>query len=123
MTRAITIALQVLHRGRRDVQITPRWAGNGLAIHKAIFLDGNDQPHFVKNARGIWVLTHVPTGLGAGMFHGNLQRAIAFAREWDKAFAAVTTATVPQVLRRNYLEALCLAQDGPTEADMLEAGV
>lgn len=122
MTRTITIALQVRGKGRRDVQITPRWAGKGLAVHKTVIIDGNDEPQFEENCPGIWALTHVHTGMRAGMFHGNLRRAIAFARQWDAAFAAVTTSKVPQLLIRNYRAALYRAQGGPSEADMIEAG-
>lgn len=122
MSRTITIALQVRGKGKRLVQITPRWAGKGLAVHKSVIIDGNDEPVFDDNCPGIWTLTHVHTGMRAGMFHGNLQRAIAFARHWDEAFAAVTTSKVPQLLIRNYRAALCRAQDGSSEADMIEAG-
>lgn len=104
------------------MQITPRWAGKGLAVHETVIIDGNDEPQFEEKTSGIWTLTHVHTGMRASMFHGNLQRAIAFAREWDAAFAAVTTSKVPQLLIRNYRAALCSAQDGPSEADMIEAG-
>ena len=118
----ITIAMQVRGKGRRNVRITPCWAGEGLAVHKPVIIDGNDEPVFEDNCRNIWTLTHVHTGMRAGMFHGTLQKAIAFARQWDEAFAAVTS-KMPQLLARNYREALCRAQDGPSEADMIEAGV
>ena len=119
----ITVAMQVRGKRRPDVQITPRWAGKGLAIHKPVIIDGNDQPVFEDNCPSIWTLTHVHTGMRAGIFHGTLQKAIAFARQWDEAFAAVTTSKVPQLLSRNYRAALRRAQDGPSEADMIEAGV
>ena len=88
-----------------------------------MIIDGNDQPVFEDNCPSIWTLTHVHTGMRAGIFHGTLQKAIAFARQWDEAFAAVTTSKVPQLLSRNYRAALRRAQDGPSEADMIEAGV
>ena len=118
MTRTIPIRLMT-----RTIEITPNWAGKGLAVHKTVVIDGNDEPVFKDNCPGIWTLTDVHTGMRAGMFHGNLQRAIAFARQWDAAFAAVATSKVPQLLTRNYRAALCRAQDWPSEADIIEAGV
>lgn len=123
MTRGITIALQVRGKGRRDVRITPRWAGKGLAVHRTVIIVGNDEPQFEDNSPGIWALTHIPTGFGAGIFHGNLRRAIAFARQWDEQFAAVTGTKVPQRLQRNYRAALQQAQDEPTKDDFIEAGI
>lgn len=119
----ITIALQVRGKGRRNVRITPCWAGEGLAVHKSVTLDGNDNPVFVDIGPNIWTLTHVHTGMRAGMFHGNVDQAMAFARQWDQAFAAVTTTEVPQLLARSYREALCQAQDEPSVADIFESGV
>lgn len=123
MTRMIPIKLAVRGHGQRIVLIKPHWAGKGIAIHKPVIIDGNDQPGFQCNCPGIWTLTHIHTGMGAGTFHGTLRNAIAFARQWDEAFAAVITSKVPQLLVQNYRAALCLAQDGPSEADMIEAGV
>jgi hypothetical protein len=110
MTRPITIALQVRDKGRRDVQITPRWVGQGLAVHKPVISNGNGEPVFDYGCSGIWTLTHIHTGLCAGIFMGSLDRAKAFAREWDEAWAAVTSKSkVPARLRKDYLAALATA--------------
>lgn len=123
MTRSITIALQIRGKGRRNVRITPRWAGEGLAVHKAVIIDGIGEPQFAENCPGIWTLTHVHSGMRAGMFHGNLWRAIAFAREWDAAFADLDISKVPAKLKKDYLAALAAACDGPSRLDIIEMGV
>lgn len=124
MTRAITIALQIRGKGRCDVHIIPRWVGKNLAIHKPVYLDGNYQPQFQEESRGVWKLTHVCTGFSAGTFFGSFDRAKAFAREWDEAFAAVTSSRkVPKPLSRNYRAALAAANKGPGRKDIIEAGV
>jgi hypothetical protein len=112
MPRTITIALQVRGKGRREVQITPRWAGKGLAVHKPVIIDDNDQPVFRDWSINTWTLTHIHTGLSAGIFYGNLKRATAFARQWDEAFSAVITSNVPQQLIRDYSAALYGAAGG-----------
>lgn len=120
MSRMIPITLQVRGKGKRIVQITPNWAGKNLAIHKPVFIDGDDQPGF-EETRSLWCITHVYSGMSAGRFEGSLDRAKAFARQWDKAWDVVTGCKVPVVLRRDYLSALAAASNGPSRKDIIEA--
>lgn len=124
MTSAITIALQVRGKGRRDVRITPCWAGKGLAVHRTVTIDGNDEPVFDDNCPGIWVLTHIHTGMSVGRFIGSFDRAKTFARQWDEAWAAVTSkGKVPAKLRKDYLTAFAAAINGHSRKGIIEAGV
>ena len=123
MTR--TIPIRLIHRpfGERTIKITPNSAGKGLAIHKPLFINIDGEPGF-REERGFWCITHIHTGLGAGTFTGSLDRAKAFARQWDEAWAAVTSkARVPAKLRHDYLAALAAATNGPSRKDIIEAGV
>ena len=80
--------------GTERVTVTPRWRGRALAVHPPV-RDGR-----ADVARGVWTITHPPSGLRAGTSHGTLKRAIALARAWDSAFAdAVGDAVVAPSLR------------------------
>lgn len=116
MTRLITIAFRV-----RGVEITPEWAGKGLAVHKPVAIDGAGGHPVFREERGRWCITHIHTGLSAGVFKGSLDHAKAFARKWDEAFAAVTTSKLPARLRQDYLAALQTANNGPSRQDIIEA--
>ena len=123
MSRIIPVRICVRDKGERTFQITPNWAGKGLAIHKPLFIDGDGEPGFSEE-RGVWYITHIHTGLRSGMFTGSLDRAKAFARQWDEAWAAVTSKSkVPAKLRKDYLAALAAANNGPSRKDLIEAGV
>lgn len=76
------------------VDVVPRWRGRALAVHPPI------RNGAASVARGVWTITHPPSGLRAGTFHGTLKRAIALARAWDGAFAdAVGDSVVAPSLR------------------------
>lgn len=123
MTRPISITISAGFNAWRDVQITPDWVGQGLAVHKPVTINKAGDPVF-REDRGVWQITHIHTGLGANRFIGSLDRAIAFARKWDEAFAAVTSKNkVPAELRKDYLAALQTANNGPSRQDITEAGV
>ena len=123
MSRTIPIHVMTRAHGERVIQIKPHWAGKGLAIHKPLFIDGDGEPGF-REERGVWYFTHIHTGLLSGMFTGSLDRAKAFARQWDEAWAAVTSKNkVPAKLRKDYLAALAAANKGPSRKDLIEAGV
>lgn len=122
MSRMIPIKLAVRGRSQRIVQIKPHWAGKNLAIHKPVFINGDDLPDFNLVEPG-WCITHIHTGMAAGRFEGSLKRAKAFARQWDEAWSVVTGGKVPPLLRRNYLSALAEASNGPSRKDIIEAGV
>lgn len=104
MTRPITIALRA-----RDVQIIPEWAGKSLAVHKPVAIDVAGGHPVFREVPGRWCITHIHTGLSAGVFTGSLDHAKAFASQWDGAFAAVTTSELPARLRQDYLAALAVA--------------
>ena len=87
MTRTVELRFQNRDRGEQRINITPAWAGKGIAIHKPIgFEDG--EPYF-KEIQGLWNLTHIPTGTAMGACMGSLDRAKSFARQWDAEFAAL----------------------------------
>jgi len=75
-TRPVTVATNT-----GPLTIAARWRGDALAVHAPI-RDGA-----ATMARGVWTLTHWPTGLSAGTFRGALPDAVALARLWDRAFA------------------------------------
>ena len=77
-------------RGEKRVTITPAWAGKGIAIHKPILFDEDGEPQF-DDAIGLWRLSHIGTGMAIGSCMGSLDRAKAFAREWDAALAALNS--------------------------------
>ena len=84
MSRTIPIKL-----ASKTVHITPRWAGKGIAIHKPLSLDVITGDPYFQEAPGVWCLTHIHTGMSIGRCHGNLNRAMAYARPWDAEFAAL----------------------------------
>lgn len=88
MKRTIPINLMTRLGGERTIQITPHWAGKGIAIHKPITLGDNGEPVF-REVHGYWRLTHIPTGRALGACMGSLKRAKAFAKAWDAEFAAL----------------------------------
>lgn len=76
------------------VTVTPRWRGRALAVHPPIKGGASTV------ARGVWVITHLVSGLRAGTFRGTLRDAVKLARAWDGAFAdAVGDAVVAPSLR------------------------
>jgi hypothetical protein len=125
MTDQITLRFRERPGGRqqRSVRINPRWAGQGLAVHKPVIIDGNHEPVFMDRCPGVWALSHVPSGYSAGRFYGSLTKAIRFARQWDARIAVVTTNKLPADLKREYLEALAVGSAGPSREDLIEAGV
>jgi hypothetical protein len=88
MTRTVTLRFQRPH-GEQAIEIKPAWAGKGIAIHKPIGFDGDDDQPYFKEIHGLWNLTHINTGLAMGGCMGSLDRAKGFAREWDERFAAL----------------------------------
>ena len=130
MPRTISVSLHVRNQGTRTIRITPHWAGKGLAIHKPVIMAPEagesvlDHVHVFDHIQGLWVITHIHSGMAAGRFMGSLDRAKAFARRWDEAWAAVTSKDqVPAKLQREYLVALAAASNGPGRRDLVEAGV
>lgn len=88
MARTILISLQK-RTVRRTVRIRPNWAGEGIAIHKPIEVDPETGSVGFQQIRGLWNLTHIPTGMAMGSCMGSLDRAKGFAQEWDATFAAL----------------------------------
>ena len=84
MSKFIPVAL-----ASRTIQIQPRWAGQGIAIHKPLTLDPITREPYLQSATGVWCLTHINTGLSLGRCYGSFDRALAFARPWDAEFAAL----------------------------------
>jgi hypothetical protein len=105
----------------KSFQITPRWAGSGLAVHKPVIIDANGELMFSPHALGVWALTHIPSGYSAGRFYGNLTAAIRFARKWDAQFAAVATSKLPKALKESYMRDLAVGSAGPSKAELAEA--
>ena len=123
MPITIPVHICVRDKGERIIQITPQWAGKGLALHKPVSIALETGEHAFRHRQGLWVVTHIPTGMSTGQFMGNFDRAKAFARQWDEAWAAVTSKSeVPAKLRKDYLAALA-ANNGPSRKDLIEAGV
>ena len=89
MARTIPIRLMTRAHGERTIQITPHWAGKGIAIHKPLSVDPEDGEISFQQIQGYWRLTHIPTGLSMGSCMGSLDRAKGFAKEWDAEFAAL----------------------------------
>ena len=87
MNRTITIRLMSHAFGERTIQITPHWAGKGIAIHKPIIVNPDHGPVRFKQIEGCWKLTHIPTGMAEGRCMGSLDRAKSFAEAWDAEFA------------------------------------
>ena len=71
------------------IEITPAWAGKGIAIHKPVGFDVDDDQPYFRQVQGLWNLTHINSGLAMGSCHGNLERAKAYAKQWDAEFAAL----------------------------------
>jgi hypothetical protein len=88
MTRTVKLRFQ-RHYGEHTVEITPAWTGKGIAIHKPVGFDADDDQPYFRQVQGLWSLTHVNSGLAMGNCHGNLDRAKLFARQWDAEFAAL----------------------------------
>lgn len=84
MKRMIPIRL-----ANRMVQVTPHWAGDGIAIHKPLSTVSDDGEVRFQRIQGCWRLTHIPTGLSLGCCMGSLKRAKDFAQPWDAEFAAL----------------------------------
>jgi hypothetical protein len=92
MSATIDISLWDACKEReRMIQITPAWAGKGIAIHKPVSLDKETGEMSFCNNKGVWVLTHINTGLYIGVCFGSLDRAKSYARQWDMVFAAIKT--------------------------------
>jgi hypothetical protein len=90
MSATIDICLWDTCKGReRMIQITPAWSGKGIAIHKPVSLDKETGEMSFCNNKGVWVLTHISSGLSIGVCFGSLDRAKSYARQWDMVFAAV----------------------------------
>jgi hypothetical protein len=89
MPRTVELHYQLRNRGEQRVTITPAWAGKGIAIHKPIRFDSDDGQFYFKEIQGLWNFTHINTGMAMGSCMGSLDRAKAFAREWDAEFAAL----------------------------------
>lgn len=130
MSRTISVRHHVRNQGTRTIRITPHWAGKGLALHKPVIMAPEteesvlDHVHVFDHIPGLWVVTHIHSGMAAGRFMGSLDRAKAFARQWDEAWAAVASKDqVPAKLRKEYLAALAAASGGPSRRDLVEAGV
>ena len=124
MPRTIPVRIYVRDKGERTIRITPNWAGKGLAVHKPVSIAPETGEPVFYHSQGLWVVTHVHTGLSLGRFVGNLDRAKAFARQWDEAWAAVTSkGKVLAKLRKEYLAAFAAASGGPSRKDLIEAGV
>lgn len=94
------------------VTVKPRWRGRALAVHPPINNGRADV------SRGVWVITHPPSGLRAGTFRGTVRDAVKLARAWDGAFAdAVGNETAPTL--RDWPQALawqrqCWGDEPPT---------
>jgi len=89
MPRTVQLRFFFRDAGERLIEITPAWAGKGIAIHKPIgFNPDTGEPYF-QEIQGMWKLTHINTGMGIGSCMGNLDRAKSFARAWDGEFAAL----------------------------------
>jgi hypothetical protein len=73
----------------QTIEITLAWAGKGIAIHKPVSFDADDDQPYFRQVQGLWSLTHINSGLAMGNCHGNLDRAKSFARQWDAEFAAL----------------------------------
>ena len=89
MPRTVQLRFQVRDRGEQTVKITPAWAGKGIAIHKPISFDPDDDQFYFRQIQGLWKLTHINTGLGLGSCMGSMDRAKSFAKAWDAEFAAL----------------------------------
>ena len=124
MTRTIPIRLMTRDHGERVIEIKPHWAGKGLALHKPVSMAPETGEPAFHHTQGLWVVTHIHTGMSTGHFMGSLDRAKAFARQWDEAWAAVTSKSkVPVKLRKEYLAAFAAASAGPSRKDLIEARV
>ena len=88
MTRTIPIRMTTQH-GERVIQITPHWAGQGIAIHKPLGVDSDTGEFYFTEVQGYWRLTHILTGMSIGSCMGSLDRAKTFAKAWDAEFAAL----------------------------------
>jgi hypothetical protein len=125
MTCTIPINLMTREWGERRIQITPHWAGKGIAIHKPITLNDDGQPVF-RQVQGYWRLTHIPTGLAMGACMGSLDRAKGFAKAWDAEFAALQPgqALAPDRLKawKAVVEEMRIEPPRRSRADIIEAG-
>ena len=88
MPRNVKLRFQ-RHHGEQTIEITPAWAGKGIAIHKPVGFDVDDDQPYFRQVQGLWNLTHINSGLAMGSCHGNLERAKAYAKQWDAEFAAL----------------------------------
>lgn len=87
--RTVAVALGSPDGSVRRLTVPARWYGDALAIHAPI-RDGA-----ATTARGLWAITHWPTGWSAGIFRGPLRDAVALARLWDTGFSDALSASDP----------------------------
>lgn len=86
MTKKRTISIHLIGG---TVQITPHWAGKGIAIHKPVRMNKSGEVTF-RQIYGYWYLTHIQSGRHLAACMGSLDRAKSFAKAWDEEFAALT---------------------------------
>lgn len=60
-----------------------KWKGEALAVHRPVsgFNKFSSKPRY-------WAITHLESGLTAGLFEGSMHKAIQLAKAWDKVFKA-----------------------------------
>ena len=101
MAHFVTLNYQT-KQGVKDVKIKPNWAGKGLAVHKpVVFNEDTHEAEFSKE-RGIWILSHVGSGLRAGISFGNLERAKKYAKEWDQEFAKLNPEKISAKFKKEW---------------------
>jgi len=81
MPTPITVQVHTRDHGATTMELIPVWRGRSLAVHPPVTGDG------IVVARGVWTITHHPSGLGAAVrLPISKQNAIALARAWDDRF-------------------------------------
>jgi hypothetical protein len=72
------IQIQVRDQTR---EIPAKWVGIALAVHRPSVERG------LSNVSCQWSITHIESGLTAGIYSGTLKDAIKLAKAWDHIFA------------------------------------
>ena len=75
MVRKITVNV----RNSATREIEAKWVGNALALHKPVAGDANCK------LKG-WTITHLDSGLIAGIYEGPYKEALKLAKTWDSVF-------------------------------------
>ena len=67
------------HKETKEIPV--KWKGIALAVHRPPVKGG------LSKTRCWWTITHIESGLAAGIYDGPLHEAIALAKAWDLTFS------------------------------------